>query len=150
MRSMLMPAFAGPLETLAAPVVRERMNGSLAIRLFAVAAVVAGVLPPGSAARADDGVDAVLRASGAALGIGALPKIHTLRLRGAVELVGVKGTGDACKTCATAGTRSSPMPGRSAERKATTARASGTGTPAASCGTTAARARATVRSTKPT
>ncbi|HEY6236956.1 MAG TPA: hypothetical protein VIW69_17775, partial [Candidatus Elarobacter sp.] len=72
------------------------MNGSLAIRLFAVSAVLAAwIVPPGSAVRADDGVDAILRASGVALGIGALPKMHTLRLHGTVDLVGVKGTGDA-------------------------------------------------------
>ncbi|HEV2740647.1 MAG TPA: aspartyl protease family protein [Candidatus Elarobacter sp.] len=72
------------------------MNGSLAIRLFAVSAVLAAwIVAPGSAVRAADGVDAVLRASGAALGIGALPKMHTLRLHGTVDLVGVKGTGDA-------------------------------------------------------
>jgi len=60
-----------------------------------MSAVLAAGVVPGSPARADDGVDAVLAASRAALGIDALPKLHTLRLRGTVELVGVKGTGDA-------------------------------------------------------
>lgn len=73
------------------------MNGSRALRLFAVAALVAAgiVLPPAARVLAAGGdVDTILRASGAALRVDALYKIHTLRLRGSVTLVGVNGTGE--------------------------------------------------------
>ncbi len=46
------------------------------------------------AASAGDSVDAILRASGAALGLAALPKIHTLHQRGTTTLVGVKGSAE--------------------------------------------------------
>ena len=68
------------------------------MRLFAVAAafVAAAVFSPGACAGAAGGdVDAVLRASGAAMRVDAAPKIHTLRLRGTIVLAGVSGTADA-------------------------------------------------------
>ncbi|HYW55195.1 MAG TPA: aspartyl protease family protein [Dongiaceae bacterium] len=73
------------------------MNGSLGPRLLAVVAAlaVAAFAPPLTPARAADaGVDAVLKASRAALGLDALPKIRMLRLRGTVNLAGMNGTAD--------------------------------------------------------
>jgi len=67
------------------------------MRLIAAAAAFSAAvigLPPGSARAAAGDADTVLRASGAAMRVDAAAKIHTLRLRGSVNLVGVKGTAD--------------------------------------------------------
>ncbi|HEY0476326.1 MAG TPA: aspartyl protease family protein [Kofleriaceae bacterium] len=66
------------------------------VRLFAVAALAAAVvLPPGQAASAAPAdAESILRASRAALGIDALPKIRTLTLHGAAKIVGYAGTAD--------------------------------------------------------
>ncbi|MDB5072992.1 MAG: hypothetical protein JWM87_4103 [Candidatus Eremiobacteraeota bacterium] len=67
------------------------------MRLFALAAAVAVAAvfsPRVPAAAAGGDVDAILRASGAAMRVDAAPKIHTLRLRGSIRLAGVNGTAD--------------------------------------------------------
>lgn len=61
-----------------------------AVALSALAAFWCGI--PADAAGGD--VDAILRASGAAMRVDAAPKIHTLRLRGKIKLAGVDGTAD--------------------------------------------------------
>ncbi len=72
------------------------MKSSLVSR-FAVAALAAALgLAPGAGRAADDArADAVVRASAAALGVGALAPLHTLRLRGSGRIVGVPATFDA-------------------------------------------------------
>ena len=66
------------------------------MRPLAVAVVLAAMValrtPAGAAG---DDVTSILRASRAALGLDALPKIHTLHLRGSVTIVGIHGTADA-------------------------------------------------------
>jgi hypothetical protein len=73
------------------------MNARPVLRIvtsFAASLLLASAAP--IVARAADGpsVDAVLSASGAALGIAALPQVRTLHQRGTVVLVGVHGTAD--------------------------------------------------------
>ena len=72
------------------------MNGSLVMRLFAVAGFGVAAMLPGTspAAAAGDEVGAILAASRAALGVSALPGIRTLRLRGTATVIGFAGTAD--------------------------------------------------------
>lgn len=63
--------------------------------LVAAGAMSGAVVAPGPAgAAADPQVDAVLRASRAALHLDALAAVRTIHLRGAVSVVGIPGTGD--------------------------------------------------------
>ncbi|MDB5027667.1 MAG: hypothetical protein JWO66_1356 [Candidatus Eremiobacteraeota bacterium] len=64
-------------------------------RAVAAVVLVASCLVPAVPARAAGGdVALILRASGAAQRLDALPKIHTLRLHGAVKVAGIEGTAD--------------------------------------------------------
>ena len=66
------------------------------MRLVAVAVVLAAMAGSGAPAGAAGGdVTSILRASRAALGLDALPKIHTLHFRGNVTIAGIHGTADA-------------------------------------------------------
>jgi hypothetical protein len=73
------------------------MNVPRALRAvvpFAVSVLLVSAVPINARAADGPSVEAVLSASGAALGIGALAKIRTLHQRGAATLVGVKGTAE--------------------------------------------------------
>ena len=72
------------------------MNGSLVMRVFAVAGIAAAALLPGRAPASAAGgdVEAVLAPSRAAIGIAALPSIRTLRLHGTANAIGFAGTAD--------------------------------------------------------
>jgi hypothetical protein len=73
------------------------MNASPPLRgLTAIAAslLLANTAPASAQPAGTSTVDGVLRASSAALGIAALPKIQTLHQRGTAMLVGVSGTAD--------------------------------------------------------
>ncbi|MBV8579381.1 MAG: aspartyl protease family protein [Candidatus Eremiobacteraeota bacterium] len=72
------------------------MNRASALRAFALAlglGLTAAALPAASSAAPDD-IVAVLRMSGAALGVSALASIRTLHLRGTITVIGVDGTAD--------------------------------------------------------
>ena len=77
------------------------MNRLSAVRWFAVVlalTLTVGVglsAEPARSAQAGRGVDAILQASSAALGLGALGSVHTLHLRGTSVVVGVSGTAEA-------------------------------------------------------
>ncbi len=74
------------------------MSVSISFRAVIVGAVLLSLAAVGpAAAQTGSGatVDDLLNASGAAQGLAALPRLHTLHQRGAVTVVGVKGTGEA-------------------------------------------------------
>lgn len=67
-----------------------------ALRSWALVAVVAGagLAPLAAQAAADPKVDALLRASGEALGVPALTRVRTIHVRGRADVVGVAGTAE--------------------------------------------------------